>query len=214
MKKQFLIIILILACTISGHSQDTVQLDKVTDKINTMFNSDSSTIFFNFNEIPKELVNRIIELKDSIIYSVFTYEGTSQKKQKSNQEMIAKLKQRHNNDTFIASESEEWRSTDVVTEGNEKLPTRKFLFGVSQGNDMMFIYWHGGIGKHLHLVLVENKNYTKLTGFTTLENSNIFDKLVREGKLNEIKFNRLTYLVKKDNVGILQGNVIKDVDPF
>jgi len=131
-----------------------------------------------------------------------------------NRALISRTKERNRTNGFIVNNDEEWRATDVINNENQKLPTRKFLFGITQSERVILLYWHVGLGKHLHVVLADNKDYNRLTSFVTLNNWDILNTLDYESKINEIRSKTLKSIVDRDDIAMLRGQIIKDIDVF
>ena len=193
MKRSFLLIAILVTSARSAPAQETDQLAQIIAKIHAMYEADSANIFFDLKGVPTELIDKMEKLEDSTRYFGLTHK-------------------RQTTTVFIANHNEDWRATDVVT--NREWPARKFLFGVSEGGDLFFCYWHGGMGKHLHFVFVEDKDYSKVTSFVTLSNYQILNKLDFDNKLQEIKSFKLNPLVTKSDIRVQRGNVGNNLDVF
>ena len=181
-----------------GQSRLTAEL--ASEKIQTSFYSDSTEFHFDIKSIDSLTFHRFILHADSIDNYLYDAIFGKDKRKKTGK--------------FMADNNEPWRSGDFITTENEKLPQRKFLFGWTNGDRTVIIYWHGGIGTHLHVVLINTTTRT-LTAFVTLTNSDVIHRLDWEHKLPEIKLQSLKRFVVADEVRYLENRLVrKDEEVF
>ncbi|MBL7940286.1 MAG: hypothetical protein JNL43_13070 [Flavobacteriales bacterium] len=113
---------------------------------------------------------------------------------------------------FMADRDESYQATDVRTSDQ---PRRKFLFGRSNGKEMFFMYFHGGLGNHLHLVYVDSRDTLLVSTFATLRNWQTLNALEFEGRLDEaVRVALKTPLVNPLDMKALHGKVYDEHDLF
>jgi hypothetical protein len=198
MKLLRIIFLAILTTPLLGQSRLTAEL--ASEKIQTGFYSESTEFHFDIKSIDSLSFHRFILHADSI--DRYPYDA------------IFGKETRKKAGKFMVDNNEPWRSGDAITAENEKLPQRKFLFGWTNGEETVIFYWHGGIGKHLHVVLINTITRT-FTAFVTLTNSNVIHKLDWDHKLSEIRLQRLQRFVNADEVRYLENRLVrKDEEVF
>ncbi len=180
------------------------EIVKVTENIERVFHSQSGQLLLDLKQIPESVAKRLEFLHDSI-ESYWS---------KAAQETFNRFNDSVKSEKFIANRFDTWRATDVILEENRNLPSRKFLLAVSYENEMVFAYWHGGIGIHLHMYYIELDNVDKLTGFVTSNNSETFLKYQRKNKLDKVRTTELTKLVDLEDLRVFKGKVIDPLDEF
>jgi hypothetical protein len=192
------IFLAILTTPLLGQSRLTAEL--ASEKIQTSFYSDSTEFHFGIKSIDSLTFHRFILHADSIDHYPYDAIFGKDKRKKAGK--------------FMADNNEPWRAGDFITAENEKLPQRKFLFGWTKGNETVIFYWHGGIGKHLHVVLINSTTRT-FTAFVTLANSDVIHKLDWDHKLQEIRLQKLQRFVNADQVRYLENRLVrKDEEVF
>jgi hypothetical protein len=190
------IFLTILTTPLLGQSRLTAEL--AAEKIQTGFYSDSAEFHFDIKSIDSLTFHRFILHADSIEH--YPYDAIFGKESRSGK--------------FMADNNEPWRPGDHITAENENLPQRKFLFSWTNADEMVFFYWHGGVGKHLHVVLINSTTRT-LTAFVTLTNSDVIHKLDWDHKLQEIRFQKLQRFVNAEEVRYLENRLVReDEDVF
>ncbi|MBN8577398.1 MAG: hypothetical protein J0L66_10680 [Cytophagales bacterium] len=204
-RKTTLIVLTILFFT-SAYGQDEAEISKVIENIERVFHSQSGQLILDLRQIPESIIKRIEFIHDSI--ETATYNSYSKAKQEAFNRFNAGVK----SDKLIANKSDKWRAGDVIHEGNQNLPTRKFFMAILEGSEMVFAYWHGGIGVHLHMYYIQLDNVERLTGFVTIKNSETFYKHERKNKLDKIRTAELTKLVDIDDLRVFKGKVIYPLD--
>lgn len=193
-----IILLAILTTPLFGQSRLTAEL--ASQKIQTSFYSDSSKFHFDINSIDSLTFHRFISYADSIDSSPYDAIFGKDKRQ------VRK---------FMANNNEEWRCCDFVTAKNENLPQRKFLFAWTHGEETVMFYWHGGNGRHLHVVLINTTKWA-FTAFGTPANVGLINKLDRDHKLQDIRLHNLTKLVNANEVRCLENNLVRknELDVF
>jgi hypothetical protein len=187
-----IIFLVILTTPLLGQSRLTAEL--ASEKIQTSFYSDSTEFHFDIKSIDSLIFHRFISHADSIDH--YPYD-----------EIFGKDR-RKKTGKFMADSNEPWRAGDHITAESEKLPERKFLFGWTNKDRTVIFYWHGGIGKHLHVVLI-NTMTRMLTVFVTLTNSDVIQKLDWEHRLAEIRLQNLKRFVIADEVRYLENRLVR-----
>lgn len=110
--------------------------------------------------------------------------------------------------------TDNWRSTDVIYPGEEDLPSRKFLFGLNNNNFLLFAYWHGGVGKHLHWALIDKSNLNQITSIVTLNNWDYLNALDFYKEIEKVDLFKLDSISSVEDFRIIRGEVINWMDPF
>jgi hypothetical protein len=115
------------------------EMNSVFSNIQALYSSDSSIFFTDSRRIPDSILLFIIKTTDSL-------EGRpgKWKKQKADKRITK----------FIANQGEDYEATDVITSDG---PRRRFVCGIIDSTGLLFYYFHGGRGKHLHVVYVDMK---------------------------------------------------------
>gem|GEM_PF-5798571 len=193
-----IIFLAILTTPLRGQSLLTAEV--AAERIQTTFYSDSAKFYFNIKSVDSLTFHRFILHADSIDHSPYdAIFGTSKRKKAGK---------------FMADNNEPWRAGDFITAENEKLPQRRFLFAWTIGHETVIVYWHGGIGKHLHVVLI-NTTTRMFTAFVTSANSDVINKLDWDHRLPEIRLQKLQRFVTADQVRYLENRIIdKDEEAF
>ena len=207
MKIRFqLIIIAALAISTSSWSQDKLEFDESVLRLQRLFDSDSSQFHFSLKEIDNQLITKIKALSDTLPYYPYTTSEVPYKRDKTLKSKITVSKP--TNDIFLADNKDDWRSGDHVAKGTEHLPTRKFLFGITNKEWTAIFYWHGGVGKHLHIVLTNNN---QTTAFVTLSKGDTIGKLNYGGQLDQITSYHLTDIVNIKDACYLNNKLMSDM---
>jgi hypothetical protein len=190
-----LLILLIVVLPKLSTAQDSTALDRevaqVIDQISYIHSSPRSVYFFDLDSIPLEVMKKLL----------------------ANSHMEGKIGPKAVHE-FMADQGEPYEGTDVILNTNAQ-PSRKFLFGQSLGRQMFFIYLHGGIGNHLHLVYVDQRDTMLISSFVTLTNWITLHTLNFQESMEKVKTTPLTSpLVRPDEMKALNSKVYAENDLF
>jgi hypothetical protein len=209
--KFFATVVALFTISTESWTQDNSEFKESVSTLQRIFDSDSSEFHFSLKDIDSLLIKKINALSDTLPYFPFTTSEApykrdmtiQPKKSKNTKKSMAKSTRK----TFLADNEEDWRSGDHVPIGTEHLPTRKYLFGITNKSWTAIFYWHGGVGRHLHIVLTDN---IKLTAFVTVEKGNTLGKAHYDGQLDKIKFYRLTEIMDIKDARYLNDKLMYD----
>lgn len=170
--------------------------------IESVFYSASGRLVTDLRDAPEAVTKRIQFINDSI--SEYRM-GSLNKEQR---EASVKLGRDVSTRPFLANEGEDWRIYDHIAAGMEMWPTRKFIFSIIDGDEVIFAYWHGGIGVHIHMYYVRLSDLGTLSGFVTTSNFETFQKFDEKNKWKKFRRTNWEPLIGRGELVVFKGKVI------
>jgi len=164
-------------------------LAQVVERIEQIHADSEAAYFFDLDSVPTEVMLKLM---------------TNSQMEKVSPKSIHK---------YMADQGEPYEATDYVSSRDQ--PRRKFLFGRSLGNEMFFVYFHGGRGNHLHLVHADLSDTLSISSFVTLNNWETLSTLNYEYRISVVKEAALkTPLVRAGDMKALRSKVYEEFDLF
>ena len=184
-----IVLSLAVATALISRGQDSIAVAQVIERIDHIQSNERFKYFFDLDSVPIEVMQKLTS------NTGHTGEGSRRS--------IHKL---------MAEIGETYQATDQVQADS---PRRKFLFGRTDGQELFFMYFHGGRGNHLHLVYVDRRDSLLISSFATLRNWETLKSLDYEGRIEQVPQAVLrTPLVFPSDVKALHSKVYYELDLF
>ena len=186
---RMIVLSLAVATAMICRGQDSIAFAQVLERIDHIQSNERSKYFFDLDSVPIEVMRKLM----------------------NNTGHIGEVSRRSIH-KFMAEKEETYQATD---QRQDDSPSRKFLFGRTDGQELFFMYFHGGRGNHLHLVYVDQRDSLLISSFATLRNWETLKSLEYEGRIEQVPQTALrTPLVFPSDVKALHSKVYYELDLF
>lgn len=170
-------------------------------KIESVFYSPSGRLVTDLKDAPEAVTKRIQFISDSV--SDYRMVGLN----KAQREAALKFGIGSAPRPFLANEGQDWRKYDFIGRGTELLPTRKFLFCIIDGDEVVFSYWCGGLGVHIHMYYVRLSDLGTMSGFATRSNFETFEKFDKRNKWKKLRSTKWEPLIGNGELLLFEGKI-------
>lgn len=131
-----------LACSL--RAQDSLQVAQLIARMDSIHRSPAATYFFTIDSVPDVVIQKMV---DNV--------GSNDPKKP-----MTRLR-------LMADRGHRYEATDNIS---SEAPRRRFVVGQRLGDELIFFYFHGGRGNHVHVVYANVSPVLKISAFATLQN--------------------------------------------